>query len=1416
MDIVRRSHRSVAQVRRRLVGYMAVGALMAAGVYACPGPVEPTIVYVNNVEVTPASLQLVIGQEQTVTARCVDAAGAVVAGKTVTWSSVDAAVATVNTSGLVRGVAAGTTTVTATCDLGPNQRQASVGVTVTPPPIVTIEVAPQTFTVAMGQRQQLTATARDQANNPLTGRTLTWSSTNRAVFEVSSTGEVTAISGGTATITATAENRSGTATGTVPNPVERVDVLPTNGTVSVGGTLTLSATTKDAQGVTLTGRPITWASTDVRFATVSSSGLVTGTGAGAVTITATSEGKQGTAALVVQQAVVTVTLNPSSATLTVGGTQVFQVAVQGAARDTLWGRAVTWSSTNPAAAAVANGIVTAVAQGQAQITATVEGIASPPATVTVSTAVVATVEVTPTPFSIQVGGSQQLVATPRDAAGVALGGRTVAWTTNNAQVATVSSNGAVRGEGQGDATITATVEGKTGTAAATVVPVPVGACVVDPPSPVVPLAGSFQLTATPTSVAGAPLAGRVVTWATSNDAVATVSASGLVGGVTLGQATITASCEGVPGTAIVTVSNVAAASVSITQPATLRTGESAQLAATVRDAANTVLTGRSVSWTSSSTGVATITTEGLVAAVAPGTSTITATSEGKSGTATLTVVAWPVYTVTVTPAPATVSQGGTVQLTATTRDTLSRVLTGRTVAWTSSNSAVATVSSAGLVTGVAAGSATITATSEGKSGTSAATVVAMPLATVTVSPTSAALSIGGTQQLTATTRDSSGNVLSGRVVSWTSGSAAVATVSSSGLVTAVAVGAATITATSEGKSGTATVTVSSVVVYSVTVTPATAALAIAQTAQLTATLRDDSNRVLTGRTVTWTTSNVAAATVSTAGLVTGVAAGSATITATSEGKSGIATVTVTSQYAPLKNDTSVWVPSLAAGSTAYYSFTVASARDSVWVFAWATTGATGTVSMKVWDAATSEASPRCATGTYSSATLCTLRPGAVGTYYIAVTGVTSITLWGLVAVTHPLVVSRVDITPSPVPAISIGGTAVLTASPRSYSGLAVTGRTITWSTSNSAVALVTSGGVVTGVAAGTATISATADGKTGSVSVTVQAAPVSTVSVTPLTATISAGGTQQFVATLRDAANNILTGRIVTWTSSNSSVATVSGTGLVTGIGAGTDTITATSEGKFGRAVVTVTAVGVYSVTVTWDVPLAGTYPIAWNSGLVFTATSYQHNATARDASLNVLSGRTVTWTSSNTSVATVSATGLVSFLTEGTVNITATVEGVSAVKAWTVSSTNTWSWAISNNLFYGIPTTPVDTLRGYSITVPSGRDSLVVQIVPQTGATGDADLSVSGWPVGGTIDVTVACSSAFAGTITDRCRVSLPTVNRYAIKVIAWTAHSGYALKATYWLAGVPGTAQVTRVPSEAIYAGQESAPSRVKPPTQ
>jgi uncharacterized protein YjdB len=375
--------------------------------------------------------------------------------------------------------------------------------------------------------------------------------------------------------------------------------------------------------------------------------------------------------------------------------------------------------------------------------------------------------------------------------------------------------------------------------------------------------------------------------------VATVNGSGVVTGVAAGAVTVTAACEGQNGTAAITVTVVPVASVAVSPAsATVTVGQTVQLVATPKDANGNPLTGRTMTWATSNATVATLSGSGLVTGAVAGTATITASSEGQNGTAAITVTVPPVASVSVSPTSATVLVGQTVQLTATPKDVNGYALIGRVVTWASSAPGVATVSASGLVTAVAAGTATLTATSEGKSGTATVTTTGVPVALVTVTPASTGLFVGQTAQLSVTTKDSAGNVLTGRTITWASSSTTVATVSAAGLVTATAAGSATITATSEGKSGTATVTVTVAPVASVTVTPAPASVAVGQTLQLTATPKDANGNPLTGRVVTWATSNAAVATVSTGGLVSGLVVGTATITATSEGQSGSSAITV--------------------------------------------------------------------------------------------------------------------------------------------------------------------------------------------------------------------------------------------------------------------------------------------------------------------------------------------------------------------------------------------------------------------------------------------------------------------------------------------------------------------------------------------
>ncbi len=433
---------------------------------------------------------------------------------------------------------------------------------------------------------------------------------------------------------------------------------------------------------------------------------------------------------------------------------------------------------------------------------------------------------------------------------------------------------------------------------------PVATVAVSPATATVTVGRTMPLTATTKDASGNVLTGRVVTWSSSDTALATVSATGVVTGVAAGgPVAIAATSEGRSSTATITVIPIPVATVAV-MPATasVTVGRTVPLTATTKDAGGNVLTGRVVTWSSSDTTLATVSATGVVTGVAAGGPvTITATSEGQSGSAAITVTAAPVATVAVTPATASVAVARAVPLTATTKDASGNVLTGRVVTWASGDTTLATVSASGVVTGVAAGGpVTVTATSEGHSGTAAITVVTVPVATVAVAPATASVPAGQTVPLTATTRDAGGNVLTGRVVTWASGNTALATVSATGVVTGVAAGGpVTITATSEGQSGSAAITVTAVPVATVSVAPATASVAVGQTVPLSATTKDASGNVLTGRVVTWASGNTSLATVSTAGVVTGVAAGGpVAVTATSEGQSGSAAVTVTAQAPP--------------------------------------------------------------------------------------------------------------------------------------------------------------------------------------------------------------------------------------------------------------------------------------------------------------------------------------------------------------------------------------------------------------------------------------------------------------------------------------------------------------------------------------
>ena len=492
------------------------------------------------------------------------------------------------------------------------------------------------------------------------------------------------------------------------------------------------------------------------------------------------------------------------------------------------------------------------------------------------------------------GATQQLTATVKDQNGATMSGAAVNWSSSSASVATVSSTGLVTASGGGTATVTATSSSAVATVTVSVVQVAASIELSDTLVSFLALGDTTQLTATVKDVGGAAIGDASVTWSSSDTAVATISDAGLVTSVADGTAVITAISGAQTAAAAVTVTQVAASiELSPTSLVLVSIGDTATLSATVKDAAGSVVVGATVSWSSTAQGVATVSDAGLVTAIGNGTATIATVSGSANGTASVAVTQV-ASTVELSPSSLEfVSIGATATLSATVKDAAGVTIDDAPVTWSSSNTAVVTVSSAGLVTSVAVGTATITATSGSLSAT-ASVAVTQVASTVELSPSSLEfVSIGATATLSATVKDAAGVTISDAPVTWSSSNTAVVTVSSAGLVTSVAVGTATITATSGSLSATASVTVTELVATTITLSPTSLSFtSLGATSTLIATVKDQNGATMSGATVTWATSAASVATVSSAGLVTSVGNGTATITATSGTLTATATVTV--------------------------------------------------------------------------------------------------------------------------------------------------------------------------------------------------------------------------------------------------------------------------------------------------------------------------------------------------------------------------------------------------------------------------------------------------------------------------------------------------------------------------------------------
>jgi trimeric autotransporter adhesin len=708
-----------------------------------------------------------------------------------------------------------------------------------------------------------------------------------------------------------------------------------------------------------------------------------------------------------------------------------------------------------------------------------------------------------------------------------------------------------------------------------------------------------------------------VTWSSASPNVVSISTTGITVGlataVSAGTAAITASMGSVSGTTALTVTSATLVSIGVTPPYPgIAQNTRQQFTATgiYTDHSTQDLTA-AVTWASANPSVASISNAaggaGLASAAGLGSSTITATLGGVSGSARVTVTTAALVSISVTPPASSIAKGTTQSLTATGvySDNTAQDLTAQ-VSWSSSDSTIASVNSAAgaheIALGLSAGAVTISASFGGVSGTTALTVTAATLVSIDATPTNASLAKGTQRQFTATGiySDNSAQDITA-LVTWSSSAPSSASISNAanfeGLTTALGQGSTTITAALGGVSGSTALTVTAATLVSIGVTPALPSIAKGTVQQFIAIgiYTDNSTQDLTA-SATWTSTNPTIASISNASGSNGVASAAAVgttsvVAAAGSVASPAVSLTVTP---PTLVSIAVTAPrlSIAKGTTVQFTATGTYTDNSTQDL---TTSAT-------WLSASPTIAPVNNAGSNGLATAV-----AVGTTsVIAASG--TITSPAVTLTVTPATLVSIAVT---APSLSIAkGTTVQFTATGTYTDNSTQDLTTsaTWLSATPSIAPVDnagSNGLATAVAVGTTSITA-ASGTITSPAVTLTVTPATLVSiaVTPANPSIIKGSSQQFVATgtYTDGTTQILTSS-VTWMSSATATAAISNApgsnGLATGLAAGAASITAASGSIVSPAVTLTVTPTEYAYAANYGDGTVSQYTIGTSGALI-------------------------------------------------------------------------------------------------------------------------------------------------------------------------------------------------------------------------
>ena len=1269
----------------RLLSFFIILNLIACGGSSPPPPSPPANATINSINISPYQIDIANTSsfQLVAVAYYSDDTSRIVTDE-VSWS-LQNNIANISNSGLITATSLGTSTITATLDSVSSFAQLNV----TAVTLSSINIDPDSNSIAEGTNLALHANGiyDDLSSQDLTTQ-VTWQSSNTDIATINADGILTAQNAGDVIVTATLGSvNNTTAIAITAATLDSINVTPGDISIANGTSTNLQATGfySDSSSQNLTSQ-VSWQSNDPDIAEINSSGSLTSKNTGNTIVTASLNGQTSSTSITVTSAIL------SSINITPGQTSIANGTSSSLLATGLYTdqttqdltQQVSWRSNNNAISDIDfNGVVSGNSVGTSIITASL-GTISNTASVDITTATLISINVTPNVTSIANGTNTSLIASGfyTDDSTQDLT-QQVSWQSDDSNILEVSSSGVVTARSVGSATITASFEGQSNSSSITVTTATLESITVSPNSSSLPNGTNINLQATGfySDSTSQDLTAQV-SWQSNDSAIAETSSLGLVTARSVGSATITASFEGQSNSSSITVTTATLESITVSpNSSSLPNGTNINLQATgfYSDSTSQDLTAQ-VSWQSNDSAIAETSSLGLVTARSIGSATITANFNGKSSSSSITITDATIDSITVSPNTSSLPNGTNINLQATGfySDSSSKDLTTQ-VSWQSSNNTIAEISNLGLLTARSVGTAVITTNFEGQSNSASITVTAATLDSITVSPNTSSLPNGTNINLQATGfySDASSQDLTTQV-SWQSGNNAIAEISNLGLLTARSIGVATITASFDGKNSSSSITITDATIDSITVSPNTSSLPNGTNINLQATgfYSDASSKDLTAQ-VSWQSGDNAIAEISNLGLLTARSIGSATITASFDGQSSTALITITPATLNSIN--------INPGNLAIANGTSGSLL------------ATG-----LYSDLTTQNLTQQVTWQSSDNSIAEINTDGLVTGYSTGTATITAHLNGLSSTTSVSVTTETlnSINISPNTSSFAAGTVTQLSAYGIYSDLSTQNLTtqVTWQSSNSSIAEIDQNGLVTGNTTGTVTITADFNGTSSTALIDITAANLSSIVISP-DATSLANGTNlnlQAIGNYTGQPAQDLTSSVI-WQSSDPTIAEVNSEGLVTSHKVGTVTISASKGTVTSSTTVTVSAASLTQINLA-----PANVSIALGTEYQFTVSGLYSDGTVQDLT------QQVSWIFSNDTIAeTVNNTsGLLLGTTIGTTSVAVSLNGITGIASLTVTD------AVINTLEINSPSTSIalgTTLQLEAVAVYSNSSNQTV-----------------------------------------------------------------------------------------------------------